>query len=82
MLGFFQEQRGAADIISIQDQIESKFNINYWLFIVPISVIFLISKKTPPLVALLSGTILGAIFALIFQPEIVLALSGENSYSF
>ena len=32
--------------------------------------------------ALLSGTILGAIFALIFQPEIVLALSGENSYSF
>ena len=82
MLGFFQEQRGAADIISIQDQIESKFNINYWLFIVPISVIFLISKKTPPLVALLSGTILGAIFALIFQPEIVLALSGENSYNF
>lgn len=82
MLGFFQEQRGAADIISIQDQIESKFNINYWLFIVPIFVIFLISKKTPPLVALLSGTILGAIFALIFQPEIVLALSGENSYNF
>ncbi len=82
MLGFFQEQRGAADIISIQEQIESKFNINYWLFIVPIFVIFLISKKTPPLVALLSGTILGAIFALIFQPEIVLALSGENSYSF
>ena len=82
MLGFFQEQRGAADIISIQDQIESKFNINYWLFIVPVSVIFLISKKTPPLVGLLSGTILGAIFALIFQPEIVLALSGENSYNF
>jgi len=82
MLGFFQEQRGAADIISIQGQIESKFNINYWLFIVPIFVIFLISKKTPPLVGLLSGTILGAIFALIFQPEIVLALSGENSYNF
>lgn len=81
-LGFFQEQKGAADILSLLDQIELKFNINYWLFIVPLFVIFLISKKTPPLIALLAGTILGAIFALIFQPDIVLALSGEKTYNF
>lgn len=81
-LGFFQEQKGAADILSLLDQIELKFNINYWLFIAPLFVIFLISKKTPPLIALLAGTILGAIFALIFQPDIVLALSGEKTYNF
>jgi NhaC family Na+:H+ antiporter len=52
------------------------------LFIAPLFVIFLISKKTPPLIALLAGTILGAIFALIFQPDIVLALSGEKTYNF
>mgnify|MGYP001185507952 FL=1 len=82
MLGFFQEQKGAADILTLLNQIELKFNINYWLFIVPAFVIFLISKKTPPLIALLAGTILGAIFALIFQPDIVLALSGEKNYNF
>ena len=81
-LGFFQEQKGAADILSLLDQIELKFNINYWLFIAPLFVIFLISKKTPPLIALLAGTILGAIFALIFQPDIILALSGEKTYNF
>ncbi len=82
ILGFFQEEKGAADILTLLKNIELKFNINYWLFIVPASVIFLISKKTPPLIALLAGTILGAIFALIFQPNIVLALSGENIYNF
>ena len=81
-LGFFQEQKGAADILSLLDQIELKFNINYWLFIAPLFVIFLISKKTLPLIALLAGTILGAIFALIFQPDIILALSGEKTYNF
>ena len=82
MLGFFQEQKGAADILTLLNQIELKFNINYWLIIVPAFVIFLISRKTPPLIALLAGTILGAIFALIFQPDIVLALSGEKTYTF
>jgi len=82
ILGFFQEQKGAADILTLLNQIELKFNINYWLFIVPTFVILLISKKTPPLIALLAGIILGAVFALIFQPDIVLALSGENTYSF
>ena len=29
MLGFFQEQKGAADILTLLNQIELKFNINY-----------------------------------------------------
>ena len=82
ILGYFQEQKGVADIMNLLEQIELKFNINYWLFLVPAIVIFLISKKTPPLIALMAGTILGAIFALIFQPDIVLTLSGEKTYNF
>ena len=82
ILGFFQEQKGNADILTLLNQIELKFNINYWLFIVPAFVVFLISRKTPPLIALFSGTILGAVFALIFQPDIILELSGEKIYNF
>jgi NhaC family Na+:H+ antiporter len=50
--------------------------------LVPISVIFLIVKKTPPLVALLAGTILGAIFAIIFQPDVVTQITGATELNF
>ncbi|MGB1037079.1 MAG: Na+/H+ antiporter NhaC [Bacteroidia bacterium] len=51
--------------------IQEKFTITPWLFLVPIVVVLLIVKKTHPLVALLVGTILGCLFALIFQPTIL-----------
>ena len=82
LIGFFHEQKGSADINSILNEIEVKFNINYWLFLVPVFVIFLISKKTAPVIALLAGTILGAIFALIFQQNIIFELSGESSNNY
>ena len=58
--------------------IEEKFTINIWLFSVPISVIVLIIKKTPPLIALLIGTIMGALFALLFQSQILLEITGSD----
>ena len=62
--------------------ISDTFNITPLLFIVPVLVIVLIIKKVQPIAALLIGTLLGAIFALIFQPEIVLDISGGTSYTF
>jgi len=41
----------------------------------------MIVKKTPPLVALFVGTLLGALAALIFQQDLLLSLSGESSLS-
>lgn len=64
------------------DAISNTFLITPWLFLVPITVIVLIVKRVPPIAALLAGTLLGAIFALIFQPEIVLTISGGDTYSF
>ena len=42
----------------------------------------MIIKKTPPLIALLAGTILGAVFALIFQPEVVAQIAGVKELDF
>ena len=56
--------------------IENKFNLNPLLFVVPAFVIFMIVKKVPALPALLVGTLLGGIFALIFQPQIIDQISG------
>ena len=58
--------------------IEEKFTINMWLFLVPISVIVLIIKRTPPLIALLFGTLMGALFALLFQSQILLEITGSD----
>ena len=82
IIGFSIESSGPTDASEILGIIGDRFNINGWLFIVPIVVIFLIIKKTPPLVALLIGTLLGGVFALIFQPGIVSALGGGSDLSF
>jgi Na+:H+ antiporter, NhaC family len=82
ILGFSQDVSGAADTSVLLNDLKSTFNINPWIFLVPAVVIFLIIKKTPPLVALLIGTLLGAIFALIFQPHIVAQIAGVESLSF
>ncbi|NNE77684.1 MAG: Na+/H+ antiporter NhaC [Pricia sp.] len=82
IIGLNLDTSGTADIDSLLVSIESAFVINGWLFIVPVVVILLIVKKTPPLAALLIGTLLGAVFALIFQPEVVAGLTESKTLSF
>lgn len=62
----------------VQTAIESKFNINGWLFFVPATVIFLIVKKMPALPALLIGTLMGGLFALLFQQNILMELTNST----
>ena len=72
ILGFVNGGSGEVqETAAIQEAIASKFNINGWLFLVPVAVVVLIVKKMPAIPAILIGALLGAIFALIFQPEIV-----------
>ncbi len=82
ILGFTQVTTGQADIASLLIDIDKAFHISPWLFLVPVAVIVLIVKKTPPLIALLAGTILGGIFALIFQPEVVAQIAGVKALDF
>ena len=76
ILGVTIDTTGEADVSAYLADIEKSFNITPWLFLVPLIVIGMIVKKTPPLIALLLGTLLGAVFALIFQPEVVATVSG------
>lgn len=82
ILGFTVDTSGPADTAELLGSIDAAFNINGWLFIVPVVVILLIVKKTPPLAALLVGTLLGAVFALIFQPGIVAGITGATELTF
>ncbi len=70
------------DITNFLIAIESSFNISPWLFLVPLIVLLLIMKKVPALPALFAGTLLGGIFAIIFQPHLIVELSGIDSNFF
>ena len=82
IIGFTIDTTGTADTTSILNSINESFHISAWLFLVPITVILLIIRKTQPLVALLIGTLLGGVFALIFQPDIVMKIANAETLTF
>jgi NhaC family Na+:H+ antiporter len=66
------------DIREVLITIDSSFNLNPFLLAIPVILVFIIIKKVPALPALLAGTLLGAIAALIFQPGLINQLAGEG----
>jgi len=75
------ETTGNTDTTFLLETIKTNFNITPLLFIVPLVVVALILLKTKPLVALTSGVVLAAIFALVFQPEVIDKLSDSKAKS-
>ncbi len=72
IIGFtynFESTPGGIELVL--ESIESKFRITPWLLLVPAFLIFIIIKKIPPLPALLAGSLMGALFAIIFQPHLI-----------
>ncbi len=82
IINVFIVSTGPTDHQILLDTINKTFNISPILFLVPLLVIFMIFKKTPPLIALFVGTVLGGLFAVIFQSSIINILSGETELSF
>ncbi len=72
------ETTGSADISGLLSTIDTTFNITPYLFLVPLVVIALILAKTKPLIALGTGVILAVIFALVFQPDTLNAISSSS----
>ena len=60
-----------SDIETVLASIDKRFLVSPWLLLVPASLIFVIVKKVPPLPSLLFGSLMGGIFAMIFQPHLV-----------
>jgi len=82
ILGFNISSTGTPDITDKLNAINSSFNISPWLFLVPALVIFMIIRKTEPLVALLAGALLGGVAAIIAQPDIVLKVAEGSTLDF
>jgi Na+:H+ antiporter, NhaC family len=83
VIGFMSAAEGSVEQVrQISAVILERFEINGWLFIVPVIVIGLIVKKVPAVPALLAGALLGGVFAIIFQPQLIVSLADEPGRSF
>lgn len=69
----------ANQALEISSALKSSFHISPWLFIVPVLTGVMIAKKLPALLTLFLSALLAGIFALLFQPDIVWAISQGGS---
>ena len=73
-LGYKDGALDPAQVNEIQNLISYSYNINPWLFAVPLGVIILISRKVDALVAIAMGIIGALIAAFIFQQPLLRSL--------
>ena len=82
VIGFNFDSVGKQNVDGLLSSLESSINITPWLFIVPILVILLIIKKVPAIPALFIGSLLGGVFAILFQGDLIMVLTESNTLNF
>ena len=83
-LGFYytSNQADGVDISLLLASLSSRFHINGWLLLVPLCIVWLIARKVSAAPALLLGSLLGILAALIFQPSLVAEVGGNTGMVF
>ena len=80
--GFSHDANNTQHIAEVATALNEKFHITPWLLIVPVVTGILIAKKVPSIVTLFLSTLLAAVFALIFQPDLLEEISGIAASGF
>ena len=78
VMGFACETSGTEQIAEFTSSLNARFHITPWLLIVPVVTGILIARKVPSIITLFLSTLLAATFAIIFQPELLHEISGNN----
>jgi len=68
--GFMIPTASTIDISAQSEALQHAFRLSPWLLLVPAFTIFLIIKKVSPFITLLLSALLGAVVAVLFQPEL------------
>jgi NhaC family Na+:H+ antiporter len=77
--GFSHTAAGGEHIAEYTAALDARFHISWVLMLVPLATAVLIARKVPSLITLFLSTALALVFALIFQPEALREISGDNS---
>ncbi len=76
-IGFNHDFSSATvNVDNVKNAIDGTFNTSPLLFLVPVVLFTIIILKVPPLPALFASALLGGLFAIIFQPDVITRISG------
>lgn len=79
--GLSASTTSSADMLAIEEGLQSTFNISPWLLIVPILTGVLIAKRLPAIVTLFASAFMAAIAMVIAQPELILQIANVENNS-
>ena len=79
ILGISESTTASTQAIdSLNEQLASQFNLSIFNLIPLVVLLVLAIRKAPAFIAVSIGAIIGAIWAVIFQPELIARLAGEG----
>ena len=81
IVGLSASTTSSADMMVIEEGLQSTFNISPWLLIVPILTGILIAKRLPAIVTLFASAFMAAIAMVIAQPELILQIANVENNS-
>lgn len=81
IVGLTGTHTAEANTAAIEQALEATFNISPWLLVVPMITGLLIAKRLPAIITLFTSAAIAAVAMIIFQPEIVLAITGDGAAS-
>ena len=78
IMGLTHDSNSTEQINNFALALNTRFNITPWLLIVPIVTGILIARKVPSIITLFLSSLLAGVFAIIFQPDLLKEIAGEN----
>ena len=79
VMGFVIETNSTAHMEDFAVSLKDTFTITPWLLIVPLVTGILIARKVPSIITLFISTMLAGVCAIIFQPDLLHEIAGENN---
>lgn len=76
------EAKDMIQIESLKAVLKEHYDLNPWLFTLPLTMFALAKKRMPALPVLFVGVCLGVIAGLVFQKELLSSLTGGNVFSY
>ncbi|MCQ2197094.1 MAG: Na+/H+ antiporter NhaC [Bacteroidaceae bacterium] len=76
--GFMQGTEAPADVEYVRQALAGTFSLSPWLLLVPVLTAYMIARRMPSMVVLFLSTLLGCIFAVIFQGNLLEQIAGDD----
>lgn len=79
VMGLTHETSDTEQMVHFTAVLDAKFNITPWLLLVPVATGILIASRIQSIITLFLSAMLAGIFALIFQPDLLVEIAGDEN---